>query len=112
MWVSDKVVGLFQIAKDSVDALREELVVARAEASLLKQELAGLRVTNEWMRHKINGLEVEKAALVAKIYNVEVPVPEILRQNPPKDNVTLTQFGFDHIDDETARRLGIENLLS
>lgn len=112
MFVSDKLIGLFQVAKDTVDTLRTEAAAAHAEISALRQELAGLRATNEWMRHKINGLEVERAALFNRAFNTNIPAPEIVAAPTDAIKQTLTNLNFDHIDDETARKLGIESLLS
>lgn len=112
MFVSDKLVYLFEISKATVDGLREDLASARSELSAVKQELASLRTTNEWMRHKINGLEVEKAALFSKAYNVNLPAPEIIGAPRNTAQQTLATINFDHIDDDIARKLGIDGLLS
>jgi hypothetical protein len=112
MFVSSKLVGLFEIARETVDALRLDIAALRAENSAVKGELASLKVTNDWMRHKINGLEVERAALFNRAYNVSIPAPEII--GAPRDTTqqTLAGINFEHVDDVVAKKLGIENLLS
>lgn len=112
MFVSDKLISLFEIAKDTVDDLRIKLATAQAENIALKLSMEGLKTTNEWMRHKINGLEVERTALFNIAYGTTLPAPEIVGAPRQTAQQTLAQVNFDHIDDEVARKLGIENLLS
>lgn len=112
MFVSDKLVGLFQIAKETVDELRLEVSTLRVQNSSLDRELASLKVTNEWMRHKINGLEIEKAALLGRDGIKLASIPEIAAQPRLRPEESLATLNFDHISDEDARKLGIEHLLS
>lgn len=107
MFVSDKVVGLFQIAKDTVDSLREELAALRAESGALKAELAAAKINNDWMRIKVNQLEMERTALLEKAYNIRIPAPEILRPTPPLDpSYDPRNFSFADLGDEQAAKFG------
>lgn len=105
MWVSDKVVGLFQISKDTVDALREELGIIHAERDILKSQLLTAQSNFSWLTTRINALEAERAQLLKKAYNVEIPFPEIVRTHGiPTD---ITPSIFEDMDDEQARKIGL-----
>lgn len=112
MFISNKFLSLFEIAKDHVADLKTELASVKTERDFLKAENINLKVGQEWMRHKINSLEVERAALLGKAYNLTLPVPEIGAKRPTEEITLANMSPFDHIDDDTARKLGIEHLLS
>ena len=79
MWVSEKLVNLFQLSKETVDDLKEECRTLRSENMLLQTQLSANRVMTDWLRGRVNTLEMEKGALLAKAFNVNIPVPEIVR---------------------------------
>lgn len=108
MFVSDKVISLFQIAKDTVDSLREELASLRASHDAAKVELATSKVMNDWLRVKINQLEFERVALLEKAYGIRVPAPELTRHRPATDpDMDPRNFSFEDIGDEVAHKLGL-----
>ena len=107
MFVSDKVIGIFQIAKDTVDALREDLAVVRAERDLFKQELQKAQIQFDWIRVKVNGLEAENKALIQKAYNINLPVPEIIRAPKLDPTYDPHNFSFEDLGEDTARTLGM-----
>jgi len=107
MFVSDKVVGLFQIAKDTVDSLREELAALRAERNLLREQLTKAEILSDFFRAKVNQLELQNTALMEKAYGVKIPAPEIVRATPPLDpSYDPRNFTFHDVGDEVAQRLG------
>lgn len=83
MWVPKEVADWFRISKDSVDALREELAVLKAEHNILNRELTSTKITNDWLRLQFNQLQLENKALLERAYNIRVPVPEIVRRSEP-----------------------------
>ena len=104
MWFNNKVFDLFEVAKSSVEGLREDLAVVRAERDLLKQQLATSQNHFDWLRGRINVLEVERAQLIEKAYGIKIPVPEIVRTPlfPPDMNTAL----FEDMGDDEAKKLG------
>ena len=107
MWLSSKVFGLFEVAKESVSALREEVAALRVERDALRTELISVKSNWEWSRVKINQLEYERAALLEKAYNIKLPVPEIARTASNYDLESFSQFAFEDLGDETAKKLGL-----
>lgn len=107
MFVSDKAFELFQISKDTVDALRTDLATIRAELLLTKDQLSKSQITSDWLRMKVNQLEYQNAALLEKAYNVKLPVPEIARRQVPDPATDEKNFSFDDLGDEVARKFGM-----
>ena len=104
MWLPKAVYDLFQISKENVDAIRVELAQVRAEKDALIFQLALSTTNSDWMRIRINALEGERAQLLYKLYNIDVPTPEIVRK-PNSPNLSLSDMFEDPGDDE-ALRLG------
>ena len=105
MWLSNKLVGMFQISKDTVETLREELSSVRAERDALKLQAAVNQTHFDWLRTKINGLELERAGLLEKAYNIRLPVPEIVRA--PTAAFDPREFSFEDLGDDFAKKLGM-----
>lgn len=112
MWLSSKVFELFQVSKDTVSSLREDVAVLRAERSLLTEQLSKAQIVQDWLRMQVNTLQLERTALLEKAYGIKLPAPEIVRTPTMGEESKLSDFGFDHIDEESAKRLGIAHLLS
>lgn len=109
MFVSDKVVSLFQIAKDTVDTLRQDLATVRAERDSLKQQLLVAQTNFDWLRVRMNQVEFENKALMERAYGIKVPVPEITRvlpQIPADPAYDAKSFSLDDMGDEMARKMG------
>lgn len=105
MWVSSKLVELFQISKDTVAKLQEELSVLKAERDLLKNQLVVTDANFNWFRLRVNALEMEKAQLVKKAYGIDVPVPEVARQ--PQIPIAFSSDLFGDVGDKIAKELGL-----
>lgn len=113
MYLPNKAYELFRIAKDTTDAQREELASLRAERDGLVRQLAQANSTVDFMSIRLNALEAERAQLLSKVYNLNVPVPEVMRRTPEANQLQeLNAFSFDHVPDDVAERLGIKHLLS
>ena len=112
MWLSSKVFNLFEVAKESVAAMREETASLRIERDTLRDQLNKTQIMNDWFRVQVNTLQYEKTALMERAYNIKLPTPEIIRTPVASEESKLSDFGFDHVDDETAKRLGIAHLLA
>jgi hypothetical protein len=110
MWLPAKIYDLLQLSKDNADATRTELAVVKAERDILKSQLAVANSQFTWLSMIVNQLEVERAALLEKSAGIKAPVPEIVRS--PKPFPKIGELAFQHIDEETAKTLGIEHLLS
>ena len=106
MFVSDKVVGLFQIAKDTVDELRLELGTVKAERDLLKTQLTVSQTNFDWLRVKVNQLEFENKALLQKAHGIQVPVPEITRQSMNGQDLNRVA-SMEDMGDTMARSFGL-----
>jgi len=106
MWLSSKVFGLFQVSKESVDALRQELAAVRAERDLLKNQVTVSQTQFNWLTLRVNQLEVERAALLEKATGIKTVVPEIVR-TPSNIDTMINNFTFDDVGEDMARRLGL-----
>jgi len=107
MWLSPKIFSILEVSKDSVDSLRVDLAALSAERDILKTQLVIANTNAEWFRMKINQLEVEKATLMQKAYNVQVPIPEIIRPLSHDILRDPKSFSFEDLGDEVAGKLGI-----
>ena len=96
---------MFQISKETVESLREELLAARAERDLLRLQLGINQNHFEWLRTRVNSLEVERAQLIKKAYGIDTPIPEIVRAstNPTELNPDL----FNDVGEDMAKKLGL-----
>lgn len=106
MFVSNKLLGLFHIAKDHVDDMKTELAALRVERDAQTRELASTKVMNDWLRMKVNQLEIERAQLLAKAYGIHTQVPEIV-QRPNRQVSPLEAIDFDDMGDKKAQELGL-----
>ena len=79
MWLPEKFISIFQISRDTVDALRVEVATLRNENDLLKSQLTHARVMSEWLRTRCNQMEFERVGLMEKAYSIKLPAPEIVR---------------------------------
>lgn len=108
MWLSKTVVSWLDVSLDTVRSLREEVEVLRAENALLKSDLQATRINSDWFRLKVNDLEVTNKALMERAYNVKLPVPQVVKaQEVAVNPYKLPEALFEHIDDDTAKSLGI-----
>lgn len=106
MWVPREVAEWFQISKDSVDCLRQELSAIRSERDLLKSQLQTTQHTLDWLRMQWNQLQAENKALMEKAYNIRVPVPELVRSMAKAQELGLDAFSLEDMGDDMARKLG------
>lgn len=79
MWLSEKLTSLLDLNVEETKRLREDLAAVRAERDTLKLTASIAQNNFEWARTRVNTLELEKGALLAKAFNVNIPVPEIVR---------------------------------
>lgn len=113
MWIPRGIFDLFAISKETVDSQREELAAVKSERDYLVRELATTKANFAWITVRVNALEEERAVLLEKAYGVKISVPEIRRSNPNANHLQdINNFSFDHVDEDTARKLGIGHLLS
>lgn len=105
MWLSSKIFSILEVSKDSVDALREELAVVRAERDILKVQLVSAENRFDWLRLRVNTLEVERAQLLEKAYGIKTIIPELIRApvHPTEFNSAL----FEDVGEDTAKQLGL-----
>lgn len=111
MWLPRHVYDLFQVSKESADALRTELATVRAERDALKLSEATAKTNFNWLTLRVNALEVERAQLIKKAYNIDVAVPEIVRTSNQRANASnileLTSTLFEDVGDPMAKELGL-----
>jgi len=106
MWVPKTILDYFGVNVELVRNLQVDLAVARSEAEAAKLQLAVTNNTLSWLQMKVNQLELEKAGLIEKVYNIKVPVPEILRTPLVTQDFSHILNNFEDIGDERARELG------
>lgn len=112
MWLPKHVYDLFQVSKESADALRTELATVRAERDALKLSEATAQSHFSWLTLRVNALEAERAQLIQKAFGIHIPVPEIVRttsnQRAGNSNVfELTSALFEDLGDAAAKELGL-----
>lgn len=114
MWLNNRVVEWFHISRDVLAAMREEVAALRAERDSLKLQLNATNNQMTWICAQINLLQAERAEFIAKIYGIKAPaVPEIQHTTPlNKILPRMGELGFQHIDEDTAKSLGIDHLIS
>ena len=106
MWVSGKVLDWFKVSQETVNELRSELLVVRAERDAYKQQLTVANANFEWIRLRVNQLEIERGGLLEKATGIKTVVPEIVR-TPSNVDQMVNNFTFDDVGDEMAKRLGL-----
>jgi len=113
MWLSPKVFSILEISKASVDRLYEELGRMRVENEALKAERDALRVQLsisqnhfDWLRLRVNVLETERAQLVKLAFNIDSPIPEVVRKPDIPD--FLNSALFEDLGDQKAKELGLD----
>ena len=107
MWMSNRLVGILEVAKESVDDLREQLAAIKAERDLLKDQLRVAQVNLDWLRLNYNTLQMERAQLLQTAHGISVPVPQIQRKMEFDPAFDPNNFGFDDLGDEAAKKLGL-----
>jgi predicted nuclease with TOPRIM domain len=107
VWIPQLVIEYLKISKEAVDDVRQELAVVRAERDALKVQVATTQSNFDWLRAKVNQLEFENKALIQKAYDIQLPVPELVRRNPSTDFLSNIDHGFNDIGEELARQLGL-----
>lgn len=122
MWVPSAAVSYFdrlvksvednaESMQNTVQVLREELATSRAENQLLRSEIQANKVTSDWLRLQFNEMKLQNAQLLQKAYNIQIPVPEVIRTPNPIFGGQGTDkefnFTFEDIGDEAARALGL-----
>ena len=112
MWIPTKLATLLGLNVETQKQLQIDLSVVRAERDLLKVQLAVTQNTLEWIRTRVNSLEYERAALLDKAYGIKTPVPELANTSKMHPGMIERDFSFDHIDEDVAKKLGIEGLIS
>ena len=105
MWLPNKAFELFEVSKDSVGSMREELSAIRTENAMLKSQLLTTEANFKWLTTRVNALEVERAQLIQRAYNIAVPVPEIVR--PAANPLELNSALFEDLGDKLAREMGL-----
>ena len=106
-WLSNSIFGILQVAKDTVDDVKRDLAVAKAERDLLKQQLIKADLQLDFFRLRINQLEAHNALLMSKAYGVSVPIPEIAKApKTPTQNSINFDF-FNDVGNEEARKMGL-----
>lgn len=114
MWLPKRVYELFQVSKENVDALREELAAVRAERDALRVSEATAKTNFNWLTIRVNALEVERAQLVKKAFNIDIPVPEVVTSNRRANALSnlpeMMSALFDDVGDQKAKELGLADL--
>lgn len=113
MWISQAVFELFGFSKDALAGLREELAAVKAERDTLKHHNLITQNNLEWIRVRVNALEAERSGLIEKAYGIKLPAPEVVSMTPSSPiDWDPRNFSFEHVPEDTAKKLGIEHLLS
>lgn len=111
MWIPTQLIEWIEVSKEAYQDLKSENSALKAELATVKTDLVATRINADWFRMKINDLELTNKALLERAYQIQLPVPTIVREQPRDPNpYKLPLAIFDHIDDETAKALGSEHL--
>ena len=105
--MSKQLVGILEVAKESVDDLREQLAAIKAERDLLKDQLRVAQVNLDWLRLNYNTLQMERSALLQKTYGIAVPVPQVQRKIEMDPAFDPSNFTLDDLGDDVAKKLGL-----
>lgn len=106
-WLSNGLVSLVQISKETVDELRITVSTLAHENRILNDQLRKAEITSDWLRMKVNQLEYERTAFMEKAFNIKVPVPEITRQPTVDPTFDPKNFSFEDVGDPLAKTLGL-----
>lgn len=106
MWITKSLMSLFEISRDVVNDLREDLARVVAERDALQRELTSVKINADWLRVQYNQLQLERTALMDKAYGIKLPVPEVVRQSVRVPETKLDEFTFDDVGEDLAKRLG------
>jgi len=113
MWLSPKVFSILEVSKDAVDQLHLDLQLLQAEREALRVERDNLKVQLsisqnhfDWLRLRVNVLETERAQLVKLAFNIDSPVPEVVRKPDIPD--FLNSALFEDLGDQKAKELGLD----
>ena len=111
MWIPTRLVNWIEVSREAYQDLKSENSALKAELVAVKSELTATKINSDWFRIKVNDLELTNKALLERAYDIQLPVPTIVREQPRDPNpYKLPLALFDHIDDDTAKALGAENL--
>lgn len=111
MWIPSRLVNWIEVSREAYSDLKSENAALKAELLAVKSELTATKINSDWFRIKVNDLEITNKALLERAYDIRLPVPTIVReQNRDPNPYKLPLAIFDHIDDDTAKALGAENL--
>lgn len=78
MWISFRnVADLFEVGKDTVSSLREELAATKAENAALKSELLSTKINLDWLRVNFNQVQAERTELMNRRFGIAVPTPQL-----------------------------------
>lgn len=105
MWISNKIFELFEMNKETIADLREELSAIKSERDSIKTELYTTKANFDWLRIRTNALEIERAQLLEKAYGIKVLVPELVRA--PINPLDINQSMFEDMGEDKARTLGL-----
>jgi hypothetical protein len=107
VWLSSELVGMFEISKDTVTALREEVAALRVERDALQTQLSKSDIFSDWLRMQVNTLQLERTGLMEKAYGIKLPAPEILRQPNTDPTFNPKDFSFEDVGEDLARKYGM-----
>ena len=101
MWIPSSLLALFNINKETIDALRLENAELKTRDSILERELVAVKINSDWLRHQINQLNAERVQLMAKAYpGLQLPTPEFARlPNKVREAFDLQSL-FEDLGDE------------
>ena len=101
MWVPKEVASWFQISKETVDTLRTELAVAKAEKIALEARLSALQNSFDWLRVNWNQVQLENKTMLSKLHGIQVPVPELAVR--PQGDFSLQNLFADPREDDPSK---------
>lgn len=107
MWMSKTLVGILEVAKDSVDETKAQLAVVKAERDILKDQLRAAQINSDFFRMQINSLQMERTELLRKAHGIIVPTPQIQTRMQIDPALDPNNFSFEDLGDEVAGKLGL-----
>ena len=106
MWISNKVIELFKISKETIDSQKEDLSTLRLENLNLKVQLANTQANFNWLTTRVNVLEVERAQLIERAYGIKTIVPEIAQK--PQVPIQFQSDLFEDMGEKLAKLNGFQ----
>lgn len=106
MWVPEKALDWLQASKASVDGQREDIAALRADNARLTATNSSLTIMNDWLRMQVNQLQLERTGLMERAYGIKISAPEIVRSPTLGQAPNMSEFSFEDVGDEVARKLG------